>query len=314
MDLIINDESITNDRGWRLSNQGCDLARYRANPVLLYQHDTGKIIGRAYNLRIEGSRLIATVEFDEGDPEAREVKRKVDNNFLRGVSPGLYLESLEYNEEYDLVSAWELIEVSIVTIPSNRGALKLYAKDGSALDLEAETQYIQQLKANYNHVTTMPKPTTTTTNPAPATEPATLSLSTEALQALSAEPSASVDHLSAKIVALADECKTAKEELAKRLTAERDVLITSAVQDGRIKEADREAFNRLYATDPDTCKNVLTSINKPQSLGSILHDTPASEQRFAGSWDELDAKGQLATLRAEDPELFKAKYAEKYGK
>lgn len=313
MDLIINDESITNDRGWRLSNQGCDLARYHANPVVLYQHDTGKIIGRAYNLRIEGPRLIATVEFDEGDPEAREVKRKVDNNFLRGVSPGLYLESLEYNEEYDLVSAWELIEVSIVTIPSNRGALKLYAKDGSALDLEAETQYIQQLKANYNtNVTTMPKPTTT--NPAPATEPATLSLSTEALQALSAEPSASVDHLSAKIVALADECKTAKEELAKRLTAERDALINLAVQEGRIKEADREAFNRLYATDPDTCKSVLTSISKPQSLASILHETPTSEQRFAGTWDELDAKGLLATLRAQDPELFRTKYAEKYSK
>lgn len=308
MDLIINDESITNDRGWRLKNEGCNLARFHDNPVVLYQHDIEKIIGKASNIRIEGSRLIASVEFDSDDPEALRVQRKVEKGFLRGVSPGLYIEHLEYNEEYDLVTAWELLEVSLVTIPSNRGALKLYAQDGSALDQDAETEYIQQLKSKYNNTITMPKPTTTTNA---TTE--TLSLSTEAYHALNAEHSESAETLSAKIVALAEECNKVKGELVARITAERDALITAAVKEGRIKEVDRERFNSLFVHDAEMCKGILSSISKPQSLGSILSETPATESQFNGTWDELDAKGQLATLRAQDPELFKKKYEERFG-
>ena len=134
MDLIINDESITNDRGWRLSNQGCDLTRYAANPIVLYQHDTERIVGKASNLRIEGSKLIASVEFDIDDPLAKEVQRKAEKGFLRGVSPGFFISELTYHEDYDSVTAWELLEISIVSIPSNRGAVKLYSREGVPLD------------------------------------------------------------------------------------------------------------------------------------------------------------------------------------
>lgn len=147
MDLIINDESITNDRGWRLSNRGCDLARYTANPIVLYQHDTERIVGKASNIRIDGSKLIASVEFDTEDPLAKEVQRKAEKGFLRGVSPGFFISEMTYHEDYDSVTAWELLEVSIVSIPSNRGAVKLYSREGVPLDQEEEVKYLEQLKA-----------------------------------------------------------------------------------------------------------------------------------------------------------------------
>ena len=44
IDLIINDEAVTNDRGWRLLNSGMDRSGHDKNPLLLYQHDTERII------------------------------------------------------------------------------------------------------------------------------------------------------------------------------------------------------------------------------------------------------------------------------
>lgn len=301
MDLIINDESITNDRGWRLSNQGCDLTRYTANPIVLYQHDTERIVGKASNLRIEGSKLIASVEFDTEDPLAKEVQRKAEKGFLRGVSPGFFISELTYHEDYDSVTAWELLEISIVSIPSNRGAVKLYSREGVPLEREEEVKYLEQLKA------TMPKP-----NQTPAQE--SIQLASEAYQALALDASASAAELSQAILTLSAEFTKLKGELSDLRTAERNALITAAVQDGRIKEADRATYEQLYAQDETLCKRVLSSMSKPQSLGSMLQSTPPAETRFSGSWDELDKRGELAALRAEDPELFSQKYEERFGK
>lgn len=301
MDLIINDESITNDRGWRLSNQGCDLTRYAANPIVLYQHDTERIVGKASNLRIEGSKLIASVEFDTDDPLAKEVQRKAEKGFLRGVSPGFFISEMTYHEDYDSVTAWELLEVSIVSIPSNRGAVKLYSREGVPLGQEEEIKYLEQLKA------TMPKPNST-----PVQEP--IQLASEAYQALALDAGASAAELSQAILTLSAEFAKLKGELSDLRTSERNSLITAAVQDGRIKESDRATYEQLYAKDETLCKSVLSSISKPQSLASMLQSTPSADTRFAGSWDELDKRGELAALRAEDPELFRQKYEERFSK
>ncbi len=301
MDLIINDESITNDRGWRLSNRGCDLARYTANPIVLYQHDTERIVGKATNIRIDGSKLIASVEFDTDDPLAKEVQRKAEKGFLRGVSPGFFISKMTYHEDYDSVTEWELLEISIVSIPSNRGAVKLYSREGVPLDQEEEVKYLEQLKA------TMPKPN-------PPTVHETVLLHAEAYQALALSVGASADELSQAILALSAEFAKLQGELSDLRTAERNALITAAVQDGRIKEADRATYEQLYAQDEQLCKSILSSLTAPKSLGSMLQSSPKSESRWAASWDELDKRGQLAALRAEDPELFAAKYKERFGK
>lgn len=301
MDLIINDESITNDRGWRLSNAGCDLTRYANNPIVLYQHDTERIVGKASNLRIEGSKLLASVEFDAEDPLGREVERKTEKGFLRGVSPGFFLNNLVYQEGYDLVTQWELLEISLVSIPSNRGAVKLYSRDGVPLDPDAEDKYIEKLKIN------MTKP-----NPTPA--PETLSLSSEAYQALALKEGATPSELSAAILSLTAERDTLRADLQALHVAERDALITAAVQDGRIKEVDRDTYEQLYQQNEQLCKSILSSLTAPKSLGSMLQSSPKSETRWAASWDELDKRGQLAALRAEDPELFAAKYKERFSK
>lgn len=312
VDLIINDEQIINDRGYNILNAGLDRQRYDRNPVLFYQHDRERVIGRCTNLRIEGGRLIGSFEFDEEDPVALEVKRKVDGGFLHGVSPGLYIKDMEMLEERWSVTNWELIEVSIVTIPSNMGAVKLYGADGAELSAEEATRHIESLCALPTDNTTNQSNTMSKITPTPET---TIALSAAAYTALKLDPNASIDALNKAIVALSAECDTLRTALETTRTAQRDALISEALTAGKITESNKQRFVELYDKDVQLCASILAEMPAPQSLSAQLRRTPSSStaERFAGSWDDLDRDGKLADLKATDRELFNVKFRERFG-
>lgn len=98
---------------------------------MLYMHAREKgVIGRWDNIRTEGSQLIADAVFDENNPLGKEVKERVDGGFLRSASIGLSVLNYERIDGVDTVTDCELTEVSIVDIPSNRNAVKLFDKRG----------------------------------------------------------------------------------------------------------------------------------------------------------------------------------------
>ena len=294
LELIINDEAVFNDRGWRLLNSGLDHRRYDKNPLLLHQHDTDQIVGHCTGLRIEGTRLIGAFEFD-ADPNSQAVKEKATNGSLRGVSPGLYIRDMEFASDGDTVTDWELLEVSLVTLPSNPSAVKLYSQQGTALSDEEAKQHIVQLKSNY----TMPTPT-----PNPLT-PQTLAL-------LGLSDSATLSDIHQAITQLTAEREQLQKELTDLHHEAGEVLIQSAIDAGKIDASRRESFAQLYATDPELCSNILDAIPAPQSLASRL-TSKAQPGRYDDDWDTLDRKGLLAQLRADDPELFAQKFSQRFG-
>lgn len=113
-------------RGWALDN-------FRANPVVLFGHDSGSVenvIGRAHNLRVQGEQLVGDIEFmtEEVNPQAETVYRMVKGGFLKTVSVGFL--PLEWAATKDKARPGgidfrkqELMEVSIVPIPANPNAL-----------------------------------------------------------------------------------------------------------------------------------------------------------------------------------------------
>ena len=103
IDLVINDESIVNDRGYNVLNAGLDRTRYDINPVLLYDHDTSQLIGRCEGMRVEGSKLIGSFVFDSASQLAAEKLRQIKDGFLRGVSAGFCILHMLYDELHDTV-------------------------------------------------------------------------------------------------------------------------------------------------------------------------------------------------------------------
>lgn len=125
--FVISDESI-NSHGYIIKTDGIDTTAFERNPVMLYMHERKTIVGRWENIRKEGNRLLADAVFDDSTELGKTVKAQVENGFLRSASIGIdIIEEVEI-DGVKTVTKSVLFEVSIVDIPSNQNALKLYRK------------------------------------------------------------------------------------------------------------------------------------------------------------------------------------------
>ena len=96
-------------------------------------------------------------------------------------------------------------------------------------------------------------------------------------------------------------------------SAEIDALLTAAVGDGRISEAERPQWKELMNVAPENAKAALAKLNPRTSLSQML-ESQKGKGEFAGkSWQELDRAGKLSAFKAADPEAFKSLYRETFG-
>lgn len=143
--------TILNQKNWNLDN-------FNANPIIGYQHnvygegsspnpDDQLGFGRAY---VEGKELLIDITFEPEDinPLAEKIFKKIQHGSLRAVSVGfvpLKNEEGKYGEERDGAYHFfgqELLEVSVVNIPSNPKALK---KSLDEMTEEEMRNYIKSL-------------------------------------------------------------------------------------------------------------------------------------------------------------------------
>ena len=114
---------VVSPDGWRLD-------AYRANPVVLWAHDYRRpAIGRARSVWSDGRGLMAHLEFAPTE-FAREVEALYRSGYQHGVSVGF--RPLRFEERRDARTGaflgirfleQELLEISAVPVPANRGAL-----------------------------------------------------------------------------------------------------------------------------------------------------------------------------------------------
>lgn len=129
--FILSDESL-NSYGFVVQTAGIDTAQFERNPVMLYMHDRESgVVGRWENIRKEGARLMADAVFDESTELGAKIKKQVANGFLRCVSIGIDNVTQEDLNNVQTVTKCRLIEASIVDIPSNANAVKLFRRSGS---------------------------------------------------------------------------------------------------------------------------------------------------------------------------------------
>jgi len=137
LDFVISDSSL--DRhGTRINPKGWDLTAFKRNPIALFGHSGGFPIGTWENVRVEGEKLMGRLVLAARGTSARidELASLVEQGILRAVSVGFAV--LEYGtpgkSQYDYVKQ-ELLEVSLVSVPSNTNALAV----ARSLNLSPET-------------------------------------------------------------------------------------------------------------------------------------------------------------------------------
>jgi len=137
-----------------------DLSRYEKNGIVGYMHDVygeswvksadpDDVIGKGVAF-VEDDKLVVRITFEPKDlnPRADKIFRKVQFGTLNAVSVGFratakgHMGDEERGEDPDVYyyGGMELLEVSVVNIPSNANALK------RAIELEQESWDVEKKK------------------------------------------------------------------------------------------------------------------------------------------------------------------------
>lgn len=318
--FILHDETV-NTYGFRMLTSGADLTAFRANPVMLYNHDDREMpIGRWANVRVEGTRILAEADFDLEDERAGEIARKVESGYISACSVGAWVEECSSDPRTYLegqteptVTRWSLREASICNIPANHNALALYDADGRRVE-EVDYSTILQLT---DTITTHSSNTSMTKKKINAL----LSLSDDAteekvLETLS-DKLEQMTRLETRLSALLDEKKEREAVEAKARLEHFENLISGALMDGVLTEEQSKSLRKLYDTAPEEAVHFAELLPDRPSVATRLTDRQADERRDKSlaslSWDELDRSGKLAQLREEDPDAYAEKYKAKFG-
>ncbi len=289
MRFVLNDENEQNSYGFKIKTSGISLKRFKNNPVMLDYHIHGNqsVIGKWLEIKKENGLLTAESEFDKGDPNAQDIAGKVERGYIKGVSMGISFELEDYrNVDGELIlEKCELYEASIVSIPSNPGALKLY-QNGELLkesDIKALCLSLAQ-----NAPATPPAPTT---EPKKKNIPMKLQLSQLAFVALGFNASTqeldpevinqAILELSQKnkdLTTVNTELKAkvqdfeAKEKQAQEKQA--TDLIDLAIQEGRITADKKETFLSLATSNYVLAKETIEALPVKKTFSTEV-TTPA---------------------------------------
>lgn len=145
---VLSDESI-NCYGYRVLTSGIDLSAFRKNPLLLWAHfrDEGSArwcnylpIGHWEDIEVKDGVLSACPVFDCTDELSQTICDKYEAGTLSASSIGFRIKATSSEKHHllpgqtrETVTKCELIEASIVDIPANKNACRLYDRSTSAL-------------------------------------------------------------------------------------------------------------------------------------------------------------------------------------
>lgn len=146
--IILSDSSL-NRYGYRVLTSGLILEAFKQNPVMLYMHlrDEGsplwgnyKAIGHWEDIQVDGDKLSAIPVFDMVDDLSKEVAAKYEAGTFSAASIGIRIIATSANKDLllpgqtrETITEAEIMEASIVDIPANANAVRLYDRSSSAL-------------------------------------------------------------------------------------------------------------------------------------------------------------------------------------
>lgn len=301
----LTDDSL-NSHGSRIITAGCDTTQYERNPVLLYMHERGRVIGYMKDIEKKDGEISGEPVFDEATELSRQCKKQWEVGSLRMVSVGI--DVLELSEDKSMLVEGQtsptiirsrIFEVSVVDIGANDNAIVM-RREGKQVTLGRESA-----------------------NPLPI---------------LQDDQPIKTKHMEQKKLALqlglaedADEAAiTAKIEELKSRTAERDTLVKekerltleqitaavdAAVKGKRITAESREQFISLgKEMGYEKLKATLGAISAPR-LAQVVNAKSAAaqtEKKSYGKLSEVPAE-EIETLKAENNAEYRRLFRAEYG-
>ena len=300
---------ITNDRlnsyGTRVLTAGMDVEQYERNPVLLYMHERGKVIGYVKDLKVEDGEVTGELMFDEASELSVRCKKQWEFGSLKMVSAGLDI--LETSEEAGLlvqgqtcptITKSKLFEVSLVDVGANDDAIVLQ-KDGRKITLGKDSECPLPMLNNNKKQKQMEQ-------------------KQYALQ-LGLPETATEAEIAAKIRELTtakQENETLRKEKETLTLASITAVVEKAVGEKRIGAEKKDEFVNLgKEIGQEKLERIISAMAPQMKLSAVIgHQGGASTQQPATYKKLSDVpQDELLALRKEQPEEYKRLYKEEYG-
>lgn len=301
---------ITNDSlnsyGTRVLTSGMDIEQYRRNPVLLYMHERGNVIGFVKDIQVENNEVTGELVFDEVTELSKRCKRQFEFGSLKMVSAGLDIIEMSEDSQYLVVGQTsptivksKLFEVSVVDIGANDDALVL-KKDGKQITLGRDGECALPLL---------------NTNPIKQEQMEQKKL---ALQ-LGLPETATEDEIKAKLGELhaaQEENVRLKKEKEELTLASITTLVDRAIDEKRISPDKKEDFVTLgKEIGAKKLSSIFSAMSPHVKLSAILGHQGTGKAEAPGNYAKLSEvpADKLLVLRKEQPEEYKRLYEAEYG-
>jgi HK97 family phage prohead protease len=300
--FVLNDETKVNSYRFRVKNAGLDLDRFTENPVMLINHNNNvfAVIGRWENVRIEGSLLLADADFDEEDEQLKGIIGKVKRGYIKGCSigfmPGSDAFEMGADEIWDCLKG-ELMEATICAIPSNSGAVRLYAEPGKLMPEGEIKLCLQAIDKDVS--TTINKQTSTTTMEIKLTPGALVALKLENTEN-SAEVSKAIEKLAAENSTLKGTNKTLTDQVEAQAKLQAKALVEPAILAGKITADQKEHFTQLAASNYAKV-SLSNQVNNPSGASE-------NDPKTMDDFMKLPLEKQLS-FKAANPEGYQKLFA-----
>ncbi|SEW02012.1 hypothetical protein SAMN05428988_1321 [Chitinophaga sp. YR573] len=337
LDFVILDESVV-DYGCRCLMTGAELDEFKANPVMLYQHlRAGDLtsatdehpmlpIGKWYDIRTNGGKLLAKPDFDDDDTFAKKVEGKVKKGYINACSA--WVDPVSCSEDETLmipgqigptITQFKIREISIVDIPGCRNSLAIRNAAGkllklSSVDSSAAPQVLEHLR------TLLP----IKNNSEMDTKIVALKLGLKetATESEVAEKLASVLTLAGTGSNLVTENDSLKKQLSDlKLAADKkkvEELVDGGITAKKLIAGERESYIKLATADFETTKSVIDGKTPYASIESQLDqknndNSVELPELLKLSGHELYLSGKLERLKDLSADHFKVKYKDAFG-
>lgn len=304
---------LTNDSlnsyGTRVLTDGLDIEQYNRNPVLLWMHQRGQVIGTLTDIQKEHGEITGLLNFDEASELSQRCKKQWEFGSLRMVSVGIDI--LEWSNDPNLavegqtmatITKSKLTEVSVVDIGANDDAIRLNYQ-GQQLNLSAggacplPSLYNQSNQPQLNHPTEM--------------DTKVLALK------LGLPEGADETAIYAKIdeiKATSTEVETLRAEKEAVIQREVEALVDGAVAEKKIELKMRDHFLQLgKSVGADNLRTTLQSMSPREKLSATLNSSgQAVQPKTYAKLSDVPSE-ELMQLRDSDPERYKQLYKAEYG-
>jgi phage head maturation protease len=317
--FVFNDETIENTYGFSILTEGIDLTRFMKNPVMLSDHwnSNWNVIGKWFDVKKNASVLTGMPDFDTEDEDTSKIAGKVERGYINACSMGIIFdrENLTVVAGKVILTKCELVEVSVVPVPSNANAVRLMHADGKPM----EEKEIQELSLSVIPGIKNPELNLNIDNMKK------IFLSVATLMALGFKDQPTDGHdvadVEAKVLGLSNQASTltqendalklaaknAKEaqeaETKTRIESKVDLAITK----GQIKADQKEEMVTLGMTSEKALETMLGAIPEKRTLGagiSVPAGTGASTIATIEDFQKLSNDAQLA-FKNDHPEEYK---------